>query len=165
MLQGLEVTLRNAIDSALVRGLDRADWYDSDLLKAEQLRPLGQAKSALEREGKPLAPGRIVAELPFGFWTGITGPRYADLWRLHLVKAFPRRPLQRREVHDRLNTIRKLRNRIAHYEPILSRPLQKDFNQILDAITWVSPVAARWVRAQSTFPERFGAPLASDGKP
>lgn len=161
VLQGLEVTLRNAIDHALATGLGQPDWYDSGVLQAEQLRPLGQAKAALAREGKPLASGRIVAELPFGFWTGVTGPGYADLWRIHLVKAFPRRPLQRKDAHDRLNTIRKLRNRIAHYEPILSRPLQKDFNQILDAIAWICPVTARWVRAQSTFPERFRAPIGA----
>ena len=156
-LQGLEITLRNRVDRALASGLGRADWYDAGILYPEQLRPLEQAKQALAREAKPLTPGRIVAELSFGFWTGIMGPKYADLWRLHLVRVFARRPLQRVEAHERLNTIRKLRNRIAHYEPILSRPLDRDFNRILDAIAWMCPVAAHWVRAQSAFPVRFAA--------
>lgn len=159
-LQGLEVTLRNRVDRALASGLGCADWYNTGILHPEQSRPLEQAKQALTREAKPLSPGRIVAELSFGFWTGMTGPKYSDLWRLHLVRVFARRPLQRAEAHERLNSIRKLRNRIAHYEPILSRPLDRDFNRILDAIAWMCPVTASWVRAQSAFPERFAAPLA-----
>ncbi len=159
-LQGLEVTLRNRVDRALASGLGRADWYNAELLYAEQLRPVEQAKQALAREEKPPSPGRVVAELSFGFWTGMMGPKYDDLWRLHLVRVFAHRPLQRTEAHERLNTIRKLRNRVAHYEPILSRPLDRDFNRILDAIAWMCPVTSRWVRAQSAFPERFAAPLA-----
>ncbi len=97
----------------------------------------------------------MVAELSFGFWTGLTGPKYADLWRNQLVKTFSHRPVQRAEVQTRLNSIRKLRNRVAHHEPILSRPLQKDMNQIFDTISWMSPVTARWVRSNSSFEERF----------
>ena len=107
---------------------------------------LRKAKEILTKEGKPLDAGRVVAELSFGFWTGLTGPKYDVLWRNHLVKIFPRRPVQRAHVQTRLNSIRKLRNRVAHHEPILSRPLQRDINQIFDIISWMSPVTARWVR-------------------
>jgi hypothetical protein len=63
---------------------------------------LRKAKDALKREGKPPDAGRVVAELSFGFWTGLMGTKYAGLWRDHLVKIFPRRPLQKAEVHTRL---------------------------------------------------------------
>jgi hypothetical protein len=126
-------------------------------LEPEQTAMLRKAKDALQREGKPLDAGRVVAELNFGFWTGLIGPKYADLWRNHLVKAFSRRPVQRAEVQTRLNSIRKLRNRVAHHEPILSRPLQRDMNQIFDTLSWLSPVTARWVRGNSSFEERFAA--------
>jgi hypothetical protein len=116
---------------------------------------LHKAEDALRRERKPLDAGRVVAELSFGFWTSLFGPRYSGLWNNHLVKAFPRRPLQRSEVQVRLNSIRKLRNRVAHHEPILSRPLQKDVNQIFDTLSWIDPVTARWVRSNSSFGERF----------
>ena len=133
----------------------RAEWYDSLQLEPEQAGMLGKAKDILAKEGKPLDAGRVVAELCFGFWTGLTGPKYDLLWRNHLVKIFPRRPLQRAHVQTRLNSIRKLRNRVAHHEPILSRPLQRDINQIFDIISWMSPVTARWVRSNSSFDERF----------
>ncbi len=77
---------------------------------------LRRAKQSIEREGKPLEPGRLVAELAFGFWTGLTSAKYEALWRDHLYKIIPRRPVQSGAVHDRLNTIRKLRNRVAHHE-------------------------------------------------
>src|ERR1700678_3064171 len=132
---------------------------------------LRTATDILTKGGKPLDAGRIVAELSFGFWTGLTGPKYDVLWRDHLVKIFPRRPVQRTEVPPHLNTIRKLRNRIAHHEPIpFSRRLQKYVHQIFDTISWMSPMTARWVRSNSSFDERFAAyrtlfPLTRGGRP
>ena len=154
-LQGLEVSLRNAIHDALTDGLGTSNWYEEKLLQKAQQIQLERAKEALTREDKPLDPGRIVAELSFGFWTGLMGPGYTDLWRAHLVKAFPRRTLQRIDAHGRLNTIRKLRNRVAHHEPILNRPLNKDFNWIVDTIAWICPVTANWVKRNSSFPQRW----------
>jgi hypothetical protein len=155
VLQGLEIALRNSIHAQLTASFGRPDWWCVLRLKPEQAMMLQSAQESLRRESKPLDASRIVAELSFGFWTGLTGPRYSDLWRDHLVKIFPRRPVQRADVQLRLNSIRKLRNRIAHHEPILSRPLQKDVNQIFDTLAWISPVTARWVRSNSSFEERF----------
>jgi hypothetical protein len=171
VLQGLEIALRNSIHAQLVTGHGQADWWNNLHLEPEQATMLRKAQEALNREGKPLAPGRIVAELSFGFWTGLTGPRYGDLWKNHLVKIFPRRPVQRSEVQTRLNSIRKLRNRIAHHEPILfGGQLQRYINQIFDTLSWMSPVTARWVRSNSTFDERFAAyrknfPKIGGGRP
>ncbi len=155
ILQGLEVALRNMIHSQLAADYGQPEWYDTLKLEPEQSAMLRKAKEILKKEGKTLDAGRVVAELSFGFWTGLTGPKYDVLWRNHLVKIFPRRPVQRAHVQTRLNSIRKLRNRVAHHEPILNRPLQKDVNQILDMISWMSPITSRWVRSSSSFDERF----------
>jgi hypothetical protein len=171
VLQGLEVSLRNTIHAQLALDYGRTEWYDTLKLEPEQSAMLRKAKDNLVKEGKPLDAGRVVAELSFGFWTGLTGPKYDVLWRDHLVKIFPRRPVQRVEVQTRLNSIRKLRNRIAHHEPILfSGRLQKYVNQIFDTISWMSPVTARWVRSNSSFDERFATyrrifPLIGGGRP
>ncbi len=159
VLQGLEITLRNSFHSTLSAKLCTSAWYNSWPLAAPQADQLRRAGVSLLREGKPLDPGRIVAELPFGFWTGLTGPHYAKLWNLHLAQAFPRRTLQRTTAHQRLDEIRKLRNRIAHHEPILSRPLQKDFNRILDTVAWICPITARWIRINADFPRVFAKPI------
>jgi hypothetical protein len=159
VLQGLEIALRNAIHAQLSVGFGRADWYEVLSLEPEQTAMmLRKAKETLRREGKPFDPGRVVAELSFGFWTGLTGPKYADLWRNHLVKIIPRRPVQRADLQTRLNSIRKLRNRVAHHEPILfSGRLEKYVREIFDTMAWMSPLAARWVRGNSSFAERFAA--------
>lgn len=157
VLQGLEVLLRNSIHTQLASDYAQLDWWTTVRLETEQTTMLRKAKETLVKGGKPLDSGRIVAELSFGFWTGLTGPRYDALWRSHLVKVFPRRPLQRTEVQTRLNSIRKLRNRIAHHEPILRRALRKNVNQIYDTMAWMSPITARWVRSNSSFDERFAA--------
>lgn len=156
ILQGLEVTLRNSIHLQLNAGYCRPDWYDVVRLEPEQLAALTKVKAILNKEGKPLGAGRVVAELSFGFWTGLIGPKYNELWRNHLVKVFPRRPLQRTEVQIRLNSIRRLRNRIAHHEPIVfSGRLNKYANQVFDTISWMSPTTARWVRSNSSFEDRY----------
>jgi hypothetical protein len=155
VLQGLEVALRNVIHRQLSSGLGQLTWWDALPMEQPQALMVQRAKDSLIQAGKHLDAGRVVAELPFGFWTGLTGPRYDGLWRNHLVKIFPRRPVRRSQVQVRLNSIRKLRNRVAHHEPILSRPLQKDVNQVFDTIAWMSPVTAHWVRSNSSFDERF----------
>ena len=170
VLQGLEVSLRNTIHEQLAADYGQAEWWDTVKLEPEQGAMLRKARDILSKEGKALVAGQVVAELSFGFWTGLTGPKYDVLWRDHLVKIFPRRPVQRSEVQTRLNSIRKLRNRIAHHEPILfSGRLQKYVHQIFDTISWMSPMTARWVRSNSSFEERFRSyrtifPAGADGK-
>lgn len=162
VLQGLEVALRNTIHTQLVAAFGLAKWWEVMKLEPEQDSMLRKAMETLKREGKPLDAGRIVAELAFGFWTGLTSAKYEALWRDHLVKIVPHRTVQRGEVHDRLNSIRKLRNRMAHHEPILfSGRLQKYANQIFDTIAWLSPITARWVRTNSSFQMRFADYRAS----
>jgi len=155
VLQGLEVALRNAVHDQLTAGTGTVSWWKSIPLASEQQELIHYAEEALRRDGKPPDAGRIVAELSFGFWTSLFGVRYSRIWRDHLVKAFPRRRLQRAEVHTRLTLIRKLRNRVAHHEPILSRPLQKSVNDIFDTLSWMSPVTARWVQSNSSFESRY----------
>ena len=164
-LQGLEIAIRNAFHTTLSKGLVDREWYESYPLALPQMNQLRRAKSALQQQNRQSAPGRIVAELSFGFWTGLTGPGYATLWNTHLVKAFPCRTLQRTEAHQRLDGIRKLRNRIAHHEPILSRPLERDFHRILDTTAWVCPVTSRWIRSTSDFLAIFATPLNTTTQP
>ncbi len=170
VLQGLEIALRNGIHAELAAGFGSPSWWTVAMLAPDQQNMLRKAQDALARENKPLDAGRVVAELSFGFWTGLFGPGYTDLWRDHLVKVFPRRPLQRAQVQVRFNSIRKLRNRVAHHETILNRSLQRDANQIFDAISWMNPVVARWIRTNSSFESRLGEyrilfPTAAGGNP
>jgi len=152
-LQGLEVALRNAFDSVLSADLGLPNWYDSLPLRKPQETALEKAKASLTMAKKQHEPGRIIAELPFGFWVGLTGKAYSSegLWNRTLHKAFPNQRLQRRPCHTALNTIRLLRNRIAHHEPILSRDLPRDHAAILMVSGWISDDTRRWNKQCSPF--------------
>lgn len=156
-LHGVEIGLRNALHRALSDGYRRTDWYDDPRLPLQHLQSqtLHKAKSSLTLKGKPLLPGRIVAELPFGFWIGLLGKGYAktQLWGDHLRKAFPHKEgLQRKQCHALLQPLRDLRNRIAHHEPILKRDLDADHENLLTVAGWICPITQRWIRERSRFP-------------
>ena len=158
LLQGLEISLRNSMSSTLARGLAREDWYDSIVWQVAQQEQIDNAKVSLQKKAKPTQPGRMVAELTFGFWVGLTGPKYSvGLWERHLYKAFPNVRLGRKQLNKRLESIRLLRNRVAHHEPILSRDLAKDVDRILETIGWLNRDTERWIRQTNCFFERFHA--------
>jgi hypothetical protein len=156
LLQGLEVTLRNAMHRTLAHGLGREDWYDSIVWQPAQQGQISNSKEGLLKKAKPITPGRMVAELSLGFWVGLTGPKYSvELWEKHLYKAFPNAKLGRKQLNKRLKSIRILRKRVAHHEPILSRDLEGDVERILETIGWISQDTERWVRQTNCFYERF----------
>jgi hypothetical protein len=152
-LQGLEVAVRNAMHQQLAAKYG-ADWYNNHAcgLDAGALRRLEQAVASLKSGGYPLDPPHVVAELPFGFWVSLLGPggkppspefrkrNYEmTLWRPALFKAFPHCRLSRRETHKPLNSLRTLRNRIAHHEPVFYRNLAQEYQSILTVADWICP--------------------------
>jgi hypothetical protein len=71
-----ELLPRNELHNALT-SLHGPTWFDRPgLLQPDLLRKVAAVKSNLTRAGRPLDPGRIVAELSFGFWTQLYGRVY-----------------------------------------------------------------------------------------
>ena len=158
-LQGLEVTLRNAMHRELTRAFG-GQWYDAlpTLLSPTAIQRIGEAKSALARNGKTVDAPHIVAELPFGFWIALLGPGphgayHNRLWIPAIHKAFPHSKQPRKDVHRPLDHLRLLRNRIAHHEPIFRRHLAADYDTILRVLRWMSPESAIWIDHHATVRE------------
>lgn len=151
-LQACEVTLRNHVHSALSARYGR-QWFEScPHLSRDELRMAKGAIESIRRRRKDPAPGRVVAELGFGYWVSLFANRYDEtLWRADLVKLFSPRP-RRRGLHDRLDRLRTPRNRIAHHEPIHQRDLTADFQRIVDILTWLDPMVADWAGKHSRVP-------------
>jgi hypothetical protein len=87
------------------------------------------AVARLRRKGKPIVPGRVVAELTFGFWTNLLDVRYERgqiLWPTLLSATFPH-----------LRTVQRTRRIVA-----------KRFK----AIGWLCPELLRVARATDQFP-------------
>lgn len=160
-LQGLEVCLRNAMSLELVARYGPT-WYANAHRAFEH--PLTEmivtAERALAADKRDCTLGRIVAELNFGFWVTLISPRYdVPLWRPALRKAFPHRPkgTERKQVHKQLNAVRRLRNRVAHHEPVIHRDLSHDHELILRLVSWICPDTANRVGKQSQVPRILSA--------
>jgi len=158
-LQGLEILLRNALGDK-IRGKYGEKWFDNPNfpLDYRQKQILEKSKSELNRRNIELTHGRMLAELNYGFWTGILGRRYeTTLWRPLFHKAFPhaQKPLLRKHAHKKLDGLRILRNRIAHHEPISNRDLMNDYKIILELSAWISPIAAGWIDNHNRFRQVF----------
>ena len=165
-LQALEVALRNTMHAQLAARYG-SRWYINPAPGLD--RHACDTIDELFRGGGDPTPGQFVASMSLGFWVRlvgrggfINGGRKADydrtLWRPALFKAFPGHP--RRAVQQRLDHLRKLRNRIAHHEPIFDRELREDYENLLEAVGWISADVRTWIEAHSLLPDALQAPLS-----
>jgi hypothetical protein len=171
----LEVLLRNRLEEALVN--QHGDqWYsrptfveslhdDESRKLNEALQKLGKENLDRQRDGKPIKTvnsGRVVAQLSFGFWTGLLGTNYEQtLWVPNHKRIFPAAlPSERniKQIRLRINRVRLLRNRVMHHEPIWNHPALWDrYQDILDFIEWISPDALEWSQPFDRFPDTFAS--------
>lgn len=170
-LHGLEVALRNSLHTVFSTDLRVSDWYVDGLAlpwppPAPQTLNLpnnmrNMVSDARSKAGSRATVGKVVAELPFGFWTTLLGNRFDAVWRASLHKAFPNATVRRQIIHWRLDVIRFLRNRIAHHEPILSssnrvytgHPHQPDISlpDLLECVDWISAGTAHWLQRSTRY--------------
>ena len=162
-LQGLEVCLRNSIHDAASGRFGSEAWFDTDsVLLAPERAKVVEAKNALSKSRKSLEPGRVIAELTFGFWTSLFDVRYEQrLWPWLLkpiAPAMPKSLRTRKNLSRRFNKIRILRNRIFHHEPIWHwRDLSAQHAEMLEAVSWVSPAMRDFLVAFDRFPDIVAA--------
>ncbi|MBO9617966.1 MAG: hypothetical protein J7539_02930 [Niabella sp.] len=114
-----------------------------------------KSEKRLRRLEVPVTSGKIIADQSLGFWT--------DLFEVHHYKLLSGRPIQifnnfppghgRSDVCDRLNKIRRFRNRINHNEPICFNGSVIDFaypaeiyNAIAEILIWIDPELIEWIK-------------------
>ena len=141
----LEVALRNLVDRRLT-AIYGPDWLNDPVaLPGRYQRDcVAKARTQLLREHKPASHGQMIAELTFGFWSSLFGRDATRLWQ-HLRPIFQTKGLQRGTVAAQLRDLRRLRNRVAHYEPILAQPLGHLYGDLTTLTGWLSPAAAAWL--------------------
>lgn len=154
VLQVLEVTIRNAIAEAieLVYGPNWASEQSFILSlpdNKEQRQPL--QKAARKHPGST---GKVIAEMNFIFWQKMFTRRFAgNIWNTHFSHIFPNTSTATVSIstlYNELDSIRRLRNRIAHHEPIFNRNLADDLDQILRIISYRNSSASDWVKNNQT---------------
>lgn len=148
VLQNLEIGLRNTIHASAEKSFRNPLWFTANppIVGVEERTKVAQAERKLRRRMKPIEPGRMVAELNFGFWTSLFDVRYDRvlLNRPNFLKeAFPymvKASRTRGTLSRRLNGIRALRNRVFHHERILNRNLAQDYAEIIETMDWINPM-------------------------
>ena len=166
-LQILEVVLRNRIHQTACYHFGKPHWYEDDtIINIKDRDSVSKAKKTLAMMNKPIESGRIIAELNFGFWTALMDRRYEQvLWPRLLKPCFPnmaRHIRTRKNISGRFERIRRLRNRIFHHEPIWYwHDLEKQHQDILEAIAWIEPAARDFVTAIDKFPDVYQNGLAT----
>ena len=154
-LHVLEVALRNAIVEA-IEAVHGGTWPWTRGFIRSLPNPRGPAYSPKrDLEGcaaqQPTA-GKVVAELKFVFWEKmLTNRHQGRLWDDHFYAVFPDAPRgvaasqRRSELRSDIEAVRRLRNRIAHHEPVFPRALQDDFDRIIRCIRWRNETTSNWV--------------------
>jgi len=131
-LSTLEITLRNSIDT-MMRTLVSESWVEDEVNQRSILHDYEHAKlkesydKITSKYGTgELTRGKIIAELTFGFWVNLCSKKYnPTIWTKQgrFRGVFVNYPVNEQEqihkISQRLNSIKRLRNRIFHYEPIL----------------------------------------------
>lgn len=151
-----EISVRNAIHNRLLARCTNR-WFENpaivNTLGERQAADLADLVSAeIRRHGGKMTAHHLVSELSFGFWQHLLTKRFARiLWPRGMGDAFPNLEagLDRQEVHDRVETIRKWRNRIAHHKPVFDQGPMRKLQESIQLIKWVCEDTAEWVTANS----------------
>ena len=147
----VEVLVRNAMHESLAvwSKSNHADerWYldHGGVLTSRTLTDIGKARERARSRKRLESPGGVVSGLTLGFWRYLlTSPYERSLWMPCLRHVWPDQAL-RRDVHDPLEKLHELRNRIAHQEPIYNRNLDELHVAALGVARWTCPETASWI--------------------
>lgn len=149
-----EVVIRNAVDEALTSAHgDRWPWSHGFYLSLDH-----KGRDALDKAkaGQP-STGKVIAELHFGFWEKMFVASFdAALWNPQLRVVLPNLPAgltiqqARGQIRAELGKLRRLRNRIAHHEPLLTLPVPACLQEIDQLIRYRSTDTADWMSQNNT---------------
>jgi len=123
-----EITLRNRFHQVLSQHFQRQGWYDDTWLDQRDAAKVLEAKQKIARHRLSPTPGRMVAELTFGFWTSLLDVRYE----------------RSRVLWPYAAQLRTLRNRVFHHEPVWHWPnLPAVVRESETWLLWLNPDIAR----------------------
>ncbi len=180
-IQCFDVIIRNAICVALeANEKGGIPWYESHALVgyyADLRIEVEKVKKKATDNRNGFAPNRhdIVAATTLSLWRELSKTDYFPVvWKNGFAAAFSEHPKKQTpkaalvDLHRAIDETLKLRNRIAHHEPILGQihrvpgsELQKKFDLMVGAVGWVDVHAQQWVLARSA----FGTVLAANPDP
>ena len=151
-IQAVEVALRNRLSDGLAMAYGPEWWRDEPFLRMSRhgcREKIDEVCRRLERSGKPIETGQVIAGLSFGFWTSVLhGHYHSAIWSRHLDSAIPSLPtgITRRELHREAGRVADFRNRLWHHEPIFRRDLLSDYSRCMNLTGWLCPEKRDWIK-------------------
>jgi hypothetical protein len=146
-----EIILRNAIHDALSERhrRDRApgEWFDDARreLEPRALADVAVARHRASRTTPDPPPGKVVAELSFGFWRYLLARRYTPTLWPAIRHSFPHLPRGgRNDLENAVIRLHLLRNRIAHHEPLIRENLTARLSDLTFVLDAVNPAIGAW---------------------
>ena len=162
----VEVVLRNAIDAQLCRWNPAqveassgrnfgSDWLLDPapllqrLVRENELKTAHRrAQQAIRKQKRPVAHADLLAQLSFGTWRFLLpdkDPGRQLLWRDALHAAFPQLNRKPRQLVESVDGIYRLRNRVAHLEPLLSMgEVRRQYENMRLVLGEISPTVQTW---------------------
>jgi hypothetical protein len=109
------------------------------------------------RRNAPVIHDDIVAQLMFGAWTKLFTDNNATrrnlLWNDALRHAFPnadQTPAGRDRIANRMETMRRLRNKAAHHDNVLNVAVTNRLNEMLSLLRAINVEGPTWAMADSS---------------
>jgi hypothetical protein len=161
LLHYCELSVRNAAVEAIEIEFG-ANWHNNrgfgyTLPTLNRGRGYQPKKNLVKCSRGGATAGQVVANLNFVFWQYIfTSGQDSRLWNKHLTNVFPGHDSTltiaktRGQVYNDIEQVRKLRNRIAHHEPIYNRNLDDDKDAICRLISLRCPNTEQWLDGMQT---------------
>ena len=149
-----EVSMRNAVSEALTN-VHGSDWPWKQRFLQSLPNPGGHSYSPRKNlesvSPKHKTVGKVIPEMNFVFWQTLFTRRHDDrIWNSQLKSILPFLPAGeikdlRKDIYEDLEAVRKLRNRIAHHEPIFTRNLHDDLNKIKRLVGYRCSYSQHWL--------------------
>ena len=137
-----EVLIRNKIAKHLSTYFP--DWYkensnfNQSILQSRHSKFISHANSRLLKRGKIVNEDGVISELTLGFWVTLFKKTYSqDVWHIWKYKNLFVGSWAYKKIgfiHNELEKIRYIRNRISHYEQILTYHPKEIKNNLLKII-------------------------------
>jgi hypothetical protein len=173
-LQQLEICLRNAVSISLVSAFGN-EWFKVYKLihhNKEIQDEIHKTQSKAEKicNIKEVRAPDFIAASSMNLWRELCKPLYAGLfWGKRVQLSFPNHPnvttkgnerVVLKDIHSRVDLLLKLRNRIAHHEPVIGSnrepigsKLLERHREMFELLEWMDLNFAQWVRGQDRFHE------------
>lgn len=149
-----EVCVRNACAEA-IESYYGPQWPNAESFVRSLPNPPHPAFSPrrefLSTRARHATAGKLIADMKFAFWVSMFTSRHRDrLWAPSFKAKFPNHTAPswetgRQHVHQTIDQVRTLRNRIAHHEPVFSRSLKNEYDMVIEVISWRCSHTAAWV--------------------